>query len=206
MGATCGKRLARWGGYHWVLSRCRSVGGHLDFEQRKPHKPWQVGRTSKQFSCDIGHCNGLALLVSPPWVLSQEGVNLGMYSPMEVSVETDKGQILCRTYQMNNFHACPPSPQYKQVCAHKFSKHGCKDNSLYLNSHAEQLSFSASLSVHSVLGGVPGCRAERPPCGVPQETGGHSDQQLQRPLNPRPNSYPCEITVQYKYSLTQRSI
>lgn len=46
---------------------------------------------------------------------SQEGVNLGMYSPLEVSVETDKGLILCRTYQMNNFHACPPSPQYKQV-------------------------------------------------------------------------------------------
>ncbi|KAG7500003.1 hypothetical protein JOB18_005543 [Solea senegalensis] len=45
----------------------------------------------------------------------QEGVNLGIYSPLEVSVETDKGLILCRTYQMNNFHACPPSPQYKKV-------------------------------------------------------------------------------------------
>ncbi|XP_038580639.1 gamma-glutamylcyclotransferase a [Micropterus salmoides] len=46
---------------------------------------------------------------------NQEGVNLGMYSPLEVLVETDKGLVLCRTYQMNNFHACPPSPQYKQV-------------------------------------------------------------------------------------------
>uniref|UniRef100_A0A3Q3JL31 Uncharacterized protein n=1 Tax=Monopterus albus TaxID=43700 RepID=A0A3Q3JL31_MONAL len=48
---------------------------------------------------------------------NQEGVNTGNYSPLEVSVETDKGMILCRTYQMNNFHPCPPSPQYKQVSA-----------------------------------------------------------------------------------------
>ncbi|CAB1449664.1 unnamed protein product [Pleuronectes platessa] len=46
---------------------------------------------------------------------NQEGVSKGMYSPLNVSVETDKGPMLCRTYQMNNFHACPPSPQYKQV-------------------------------------------------------------------------------------------
>lgn len=45
----------------------------------------------------------------------QEGVSEGEYTPLEVSVETDQGVILCRTYQMNNFHACPPSPQYKQV-------------------------------------------------------------------------------------------
>ncbi|XP_047461414.1 gamma-glutamylcyclotransferase a [Mugil cephalus] len=45
----------------------------------------------------------------------QEGVGDGVYSPLEVPVETDKGLMLCRTYQMNNFHACPPSPQYKQV-------------------------------------------------------------------------------------------
>ncbi|XP_062265828.1 gamma-glutamylcyclotransferase a [Platichthys flesus] len=46
---------------------------------------------------------------------NQEGVSEGMYSPLNVSVETDKGPMFCRTYQMNNFHACPPSPQYKQV-------------------------------------------------------------------------------------------
>ncbi|XP_071356621.1 gamma-glutamylcyclotransferase a [Trachinotus anak] len=46
---------------------------------------------------------------------NQEGVSQGVYSPLEVSVETDNGLILCRTYKMNNFHACPPSPQYKQV-------------------------------------------------------------------------------------------
>lgn len=45
----------------------------------------------------------------------QEGVSLGKYSPLEVSVETDQGLMLCRTYQINNFHACPPSPQYKKV-------------------------------------------------------------------------------------------
>uniref|UniRef100_A0A3P9JCC2 Gamma-glutamylcyclotransferase a n=1 Tax=Oryzias latipes TaxID=8090 RepID=A0A3P9JCC2_ORYLA len=46
---------------------------------------------------------------------NQEGVSVGIYSPQEVSVETDDGVILCRTYQMNGFHPCPPSPQYKQV-------------------------------------------------------------------------------------------
>lgn len=46
---------------------------------------------------------------------NQEGVRQGKYSPLEVTVETEKGPMLCRTYQMNNFCACPPSPQYKQV-------------------------------------------------------------------------------------------
>ncbi|XP_054620414.1 gamma-glutamylcyclotransferase a isoform X1 [Dunckerocampus dactyliophorus] len=45
----------------------------------------------------------------------QEGVEGGMYSPMEVLVESSHGPIMCRTYQMNNFHACLPSPQYKHV-------------------------------------------------------------------------------------------
>ncbi|XP_054462162.1 gamma-glutamylcyclotransferase a [Anoplopoma fimbria] len=45
----------------------------------------------------------------------QEGVSEGIYSPLEVSVETDRGLIVCRTYQMNNCHASHPSPQYKQV-------------------------------------------------------------------------------------------
>ncbi|KAK5925922.1 gamma-glutamylcyclotransferase-like [Pseudochaenichthys georgianus] len=50
-----------------------------------------------------------------PSLDKQEGVHESYYSPLELSVETDKGLLLCRTYQMNNFHACPPSPQYKQV-------------------------------------------------------------------------------------------
>ncbi|XP_034560349.1 gamma-glutamylcyclotransferase a [Notolabrus celidotus] len=45
----------------------------------------------------------------------QEGVSQGLYSPLEVLVETDEGPMSCRTYQMNNFHPCPPSPQYKEV-------------------------------------------------------------------------------------------
>uniref|UniRef100_A0A8C6M988 Gamma-glutamylcyclotransferase a n=1 Tax=Nothobranchius furzeri TaxID=105023 RepID=A0A8C6M988_NOTFU len=46
---------------------------------------------------------------------NQEGVDAGHYDPLGVSVETDEGTVLCRTYQMNNFHAALPSPQYKQV-------------------------------------------------------------------------------------------
>lgn len=53
VGATCGQRLAWRSGHHWVQSRRRSVGGNLDFEQWKPHKPGQVRqrRTSKH-SCE----------------------------------------------------------------------------------------------------------------------------------------------------------
>ncbi|KAJ3609403.1 hypothetical protein NHX12_023926 [Muraenolepis orangiensis] len=46
---------------------------------------------------------------------NQEGVNRGIYSPLEVNVETNEGVLRCRTYQMTGFHASPPSPQYKQV-------------------------------------------------------------------------------------------
>lgn len=56
----------------------------------------------------------VTLFFYPP---SQEGVSLGKYSPLEVTVETDNGTTLCRTYQINNFYACPPSPQYKRVGA-----------------------------------------------------------------------------------------
>ncbi|TSO47154.1 Small nuclear ribonucleoprotein Sm D1 [Bagarius yarrelli] len=45
----------------------------------------------------------------------QEGVDMGFYSPMEVTVETETGPLLCRTYKMNNFRPCAPSPQYKEV-------------------------------------------------------------------------------------------
>lgn len=45
----------------------------------------------------------------------QEGVNIGIYSPLEVSVETQEGALRCRTYQMAGFFVSPPSPQYKQV-------------------------------------------------------------------------------------------
>ncbi|XP_027031493.2 gamma-glutamylcyclotransferase a [Tachysurus fulvidraco] len=45
----------------------------------------------------------------------QESVDKGVYSPMEVMVETETGPLLCRTYKMNNFRPCAPSPQYKEV-------------------------------------------------------------------------------------------
>ncbi|XP_076865987.1 gamma-glutamylcyclotransferase a [Brachyhypopomus gauderio] len=45
----------------------------------------------------------------------QEGVDQGLYSPLEVKVETEAGPLLCRTYRMNHFRPCLPSPQYKEV-------------------------------------------------------------------------------------------
>ncbi|XP_026156097.1 gamma-glutamylcyclotransferase a [Mastacembelus armatus] len=79
--------------------------------------PWHGGAATIEF-CPGTEVWGVVWTLSNENLVTldnQEGVNLGLYSPLEVSVETDKGPVLCRTYQMNNFHACPPSPQYKQV-------------------------------------------------------------------------------------------
>uniref|UniRef100_A0A8C1M916 Gamma-glutamylcyclotransferase n=1 Tax=Cyprinus carpio TaxID=7962 RepID=A0A8C1M916_CYPCA len=45
----------------------------------------------------------------------KEQVDEGVYSPLEVKVETKEGPLLCRTYKMNNFRPCLPSAQYKKV-------------------------------------------------------------------------------------------
>ncbi|KAJ8334594.1 hypothetical protein SKAU_G00402330, partial [Synaphobranchus kaupii] len=45
----------------------------------------------------------------------QEGVDVGIYRPLQVKVDTDEGEVVCRTYQMNNFKANLPSPPYMQV-------------------------------------------------------------------------------------------
>ncbi|KAM4657824.1 gamma-glutamylcyclotransferase [Amazona ochrocephala] len=46
----------------------------------------------------------------------QEGVEAGIYVPIEVSVQTQAGEVLtCRSYQMQDYVCGPPSPQYKKV-------------------------------------------------------------------------------------------
>ncbi|MBN3305513.1 GGCT glutamylcyclotransferase, partial [Amia calva] len=45
----------------------------------------------------------------------QEGISLGIYKPIYVRVETEDEELLCRSYQMNNFLASLTSPQYKEV-------------------------------------------------------------------------------------------
>lgn len=110
--------LAWRSGHHWVPPWGRSLGCDLGFEQWKPHQSRQVRNTMKNhFSKEC--LFKPAQHASCFCVRSQEGVSLGKYSPLEVSVETDQGLIPCRTYQINNFHPCPPSPQYKRVCANK---------------------------------------------------------------------------------------
>uniref|UniRef100_A0A667WWD2 Gamma-glutamylcyclotransferase a n=1 Tax=Myripristis murdjan TaxID=586833 RepID=A0A667WWD2_9TELE len=83
---------------------------------------------------------------------NQEGVSQGMYSPLEVTVDTDNGPVVCRTYQMNHFHTCPPSPQYKQVflCARAHTHKGSKANLhvtcvlIYLHTHVMHSSLTAT--------------------------------------------------------------
>ncbi|XP_010070941.1 PREDICTED: gamma-glutamylcyclotransferase, partial [Pterocles gutturalis] len=46
----------------------------------------------------------------------QEGVEGGIYVPVEVNVRTQAGDVLtCRSYQMKDYVCGPPSPQYKKV-------------------------------------------------------------------------------------------
>ncbi|XP_074431247.1 gamma-glutamylcyclotransferase [Larus michahellis] len=46
----------------------------------------------------------------------QEGVEDGIYGPIEVNVHTQAGKVLtCRSYQMKDYVCGPPSPQYKKV-------------------------------------------------------------------------------------------
>ncbi|XP_054017040.1 gamma-glutamylcyclotransferase [Dryobates pubescens] len=46
----------------------------------------------------------------------QEGVEGGIYVPIEVNVHTQEGKVLtCRSYQMKDYVCGPPSPQYKKV-------------------------------------------------------------------------------------------
>uniref|UniRef100_A0A4W5JGS8 Gamma-glutamylcyclotransferase a n=1 Tax=Hucho hucho TaxID=62062 RepID=A0A4W5JGS8_9TELE len=58
----------------------------------------------------------------------QEGVGIGFYSPLDVTINTDEGEVLCRTYQMNNFTVHQTSPPYKQVVCL-----GAKQNGLPLD-------------------------------------------------------------------------
>ncbi|KAM6103809.1 gamma-glutamylcyclotransferase isoform 1-T1 [Theristicus caerulescens] len=49
-------------------------------------------------------------------VILQEGVEDGIYVPIEVNVHTQAGKVLtCRSYQMKDYVCGPPSPQYKKV-------------------------------------------------------------------------------------------
>ncbi|XP_035751596.1 gamma-glutamylcyclotransferase isoform X2 [Egretta garzetta] len=51
-----------------------------------------------------------------PLIQRQEGVEDGIYVPIEVNVHTEAGKVLtCRSYQMKDYVCGPPSPQYKKV-------------------------------------------------------------------------------------------
>ncbi|XP_048418603.1 gamma-glutamylcyclotransferase a [Stegostoma tigrinum] len=52
-----------------------------------------------------------------PSLDDQEGVKIGLYSPIQVNIQRENTgeEVLCWTYQMNNFHSALPSPLYKEV-------------------------------------------------------------------------------------------
>ncbi|XP_030214002.1 gamma-glutamylcyclotransferase [Gadus morhua] len=54
----------------------------------------------------------------------QEGVQEGVYRPLQVNVTTAKGNTVCRSYQMNDFYPFVTSPPYKQVVCLGARQHG----------------------------------------------------------------------------------
>lgn len=106
-------RLARWSGHHRGEWWRGGVGGHLEDRQWKPvhfrqvRLLWHSGFVQQK---QISGTYYKSLMC-----FRQEQVHEGVYSPIQVTVETDEGPILCRTYKMNNFRPCLPSPQYKKV-------------------------------------------------------------------------------------------
>ncbi|XP_020380253.2 gamma-glutamylcyclotransferase [Rhincodon typus] len=51
-----------------------------------------------------------------PSLDDQEGVKIGLYIPTQVNIQRENtGEVLCQTYQMNNFRSALPSPLYKEV-------------------------------------------------------------------------------------------
>ncbi|RXM27330.1 Phosphatidylinositide phosphatase SAC1-A [Acipenser ruthenus] len=52
----------------------------------------------------------------------QESVEMGMYSPLEVTVETEEGELSCRTYKMNECVVTATSPQYKQRLVQRYRR------------------------------------------------------------------------------------
>ncbi|CAN2389713.1 gamma-glutamylcyclotransferase activity [Pristimantis euphronides] len=58
----------------------------------------------------------------------QEGVDGGIYQPIEISVQTTDGDLVCRCYKMNKYIYGLTSPQYKQVMCM-----GAKQNDLPLD-------------------------------------------------------------------------
>ncbi|XP_017556063.1 gamma-glutamylcyclotransferase a [Pygocentrus nattereri] len=90
-------KFGLWGDY----VDCRWHGGVATIEESPDEDVWGV-------VWKMGEDNLTSLD-------KQEEVDKGVYSPLEVKVETETGPIFCRTYKMNKFRPHLPSPQYKEV-------------------------------------------------------------------------------------------
>ncbi|XP_072303204.1 gamma-glutamylcyclotransferase a [Eucyclogobius newberryi] len=99
------------------------VGRLKDYELKFGYSGDNVSTSWHGGSATIEHCPGSEVW-GAVWTINnanlstldkQEGVARGLHTPLEVSVETEYGPQLCRTYQMNHFRASLTSPQYKKV-------------------------------------------------------------------------------------------
>ncbi|XP_051949196.1 gamma-glutamylcyclotransferase-like [Xyrauchen texanus] len=93
---------------------CGWHGGVATIQESDGEEVWGV-----VWRIDNAHLNSLD---------RQEQVHEGVYSPIEVRVDTEEGSLLCRTYKMNNFRPCIPSPQYKQVVCLGAQQNGLPQN------------------------------------------------------------------------------
>ncbi|XP_062423839.1 gamma-glutamylcyclotransferase isoform X2 [Rhea pennata] len=97
-------------------------GGTATIVQSPGDEVWGVVwkmNTSNLSSLD--KCDRVVTCASVVWhekvlLHRQEGVEDGIYAPIEVNVHTQAGEVLtCRSYQMRDWVCGPPSPQYKKV-------------------------------------------------------------------------------------------
>ncbi|XP_064410384.1 gamma-glutamylcyclotransferase-like isoform X1 [Latimeria chalumnae] len=83
----------------------------------KPSSTWQGG-VATMVKCPGDEVWGVVWKMSTSDLESldmQEGVNLGIYSPVEITVFKETGEELtCRTYLMNECIFAAPSPPYKK--------------------------------------------------------------------------------------------
>ncbi|XP_077160631.1 gamma-glutamylcyclotransferase [Paroedura picta] len=77
----------------------------------------------------------------------QEGVEGGLYAPIEINVNTQEGKTLrCRSYQMNDYVCNLPSPHYKKVICM-----GAKQNGLPID-YQKKL---GTIETNNYMGNVP---------------------------------------------------
>ncbi|KAI1242872.1 hypothetical protein IHE44_0000427 [Lamprotornis superbus] len=110
-------------GHHQGRTSSVWHGGTATITQSPGDEVW--GIVWKMNTCNLSSLDNILEHRPTDWLIDmkgiyvfyrQEGVEDGIYVPIEVNVHTQAGKVLtCRSYQMKDYVSGPPSPQYKKV-------------------------------------------------------------------------------------------